>query len=251
MPTFRNSTMSFRHAIALVVAASLSAFSQADLVIPSGGSYALNGGTTDLGCTDVVVAGTLQIDSGSMTGVRNVNIQPGGSVTVTTGTLSLSGDWSSAGSFAGGSGLVSFVDLAGCAVSGGTISGNTTFARLSFVSSIGKTYQLVSGSTQTITQQFIVQGAPGLPLVLRGATPGQPAFLSLLGAQSSAHFGAADLRATGLWIAPNQTNAINGSGVARIFGDPNLPIPTLPLGALALLALALATVARVRLRAPI
>jgi hypothetical protein len=244
---FRELTLGVTRLVALAFAAISAAAVHADLVIPSGGSYALNGGSTDLGCTDLIVAGTLQVDSGSLTGIRNVAIQPGGSITATTGTLSLSGDWSNAGTFTGGNSLVSFVDLAGCATMGGTISGNTTFARLSFVSAIGKTYQLVSGSTQTIAQQFVVQGAPGLPLVLRGATPGQPAFLALGGLQSTAHFGAADLRATSLWIAPNQTNAINGTGVARIFGDPNAPIPTLPLGALALLALALATAVRARL----
>jgi hypothetical protein len=245
---FRKLTPWSSRLVALVCASIFAVAAQADLVVPAGGSYALNGGSTDLGCTDVIVAGTLQVDSGSLTGVRSVAIQPGGSITATTGTLSLSGDWSNTGTFTGGNGLVSFVDLAGCAVTGGTISGNTTFARLSFVSAIGKTYQLVSGSTQMIAQQFVVQGAPGLPLVLRGATPGQPAFLALGGLQSTAHFGAADLRATGLWIAPNQTNAINGTGVARIFGDPNAPVPTLPLGALALLALALVTAVRSRLR---
>ena len=218
----------------------------ADLVIPSGGSLALNGGSSDLGCTDLIVAGALQVDSGSITGIRNVNIQAGGSVTVTSGTLSLSGDWANAGSFAAGSGLVSFVDLAGCATTGGTISGNTTFARLSFTTAVGKTYLIASGSTQTITQQLTIQGAPGLPLVLRGATPGQSAFIALFGGQSIANFGAADLRATVNWIAPNQTNAISGN-VSRIFGNPSEPIPSLPLGALALLALTLAACARRRM----
>jgi hypothetical protein len=245
---FRDLTLGSSRISALVAAAFLSTAAHADLVIPTGGSYALNGGGTDLGCTDLIVGGTLQLDSGSLTGVRNVVIQAGGSITATSGTLSLSGNWSNAGSFVGGTGLVSFVDLAGCAPAGGLISGNTTFANLSFISAIGKTYQLVSGSTQTIMQQFVVQGAPGLPLVLRGATPGQPAFLGVGAAQSTSYFGAADLVASGLWIAPNQNNAINGSGVSRIFGDPNAPIPTLPLGALALLALTLVAVVRKPLR---
>jgi hypothetical protein len=145
---------------------------------------------------------------------------------------------------------VSFVDLAGCATTGGTISGNTTFANLSFITATGKTYRIASDSSQTITQFLTIQGAPGLPLVLRGTTPGQPASIALLGGQSTSNFGAADLLASGNWIAPNQSNAIAGSGVTRIFGDPNAPIPTLPLGLLALLALALAacgTLARKRI----
>lgn len=229
---------------AVLCAALLSGFARADLVIPVGGSTSLNGGGMDLGCTDLIVAGTLQVDSGSITGIRSVDIQPGGSITVTTGTLSLSGNWANAGGFAAGSGLVSFVDLAGCATAGGTISGNSTFARLNFITSVGKTYQIASGSTQSITQQLTIQGAPGLPLILRGSTPGQAGFIALGGGQSTTHFGAADLIALGVWIAPNQSNAINGANVARIFGDPSAPIPTLPLGGLALLALALVALAR-------
>jgi hypothetical protein len=231
----------------MVGLATLSLFAgaaHADLVVPSGGSYALNGGSTDLACTDLIVAGAFTVDSGSITGVRNVEIQAGGSISVTSGTLSLSGNWSNAGTFTAGSGFVNFVDLAGCATSGGAISGNTTFANLSIVTAIGKTYLIASGSTQTIAQQLTIQGAPGLPLVLRGATPGQPAYLALVGNQFTSNFGAADLVAIGNWVAPNQTNAINGTGVVRIFGDPNAPIPTMPLGALALLAFALIALVR-------
>jgi hypothetical protein len=235
-----------RRAAALLFGATLATFSVADLVVPAGSSFALNGGSSDLACTDLIVAGNLSVDSGSISGIRNVNIQAGGTITVSSGSLSLSGDWSNAGNFTGGTGLVSFIDLTGCATGGGTISGNTTFSRLSFVTATGKTYRIASGSTQTITQQLTIQGAPGLPLVLRGSVAGQPAFVALTGGQSVSNFGAADLIAIANWIAPSQTNAISGN-VARIFGDPNAPppaIPMLPLGALALLALALAAAAR-------
>lgn len=231
-------TTTGRQLSAFFACCALVSIAHADLVVPAGGNLSLNGGTSNLSCTDVVVAGTLNIDSGSLTGVRNVSIQAGGSITVTSGTLSLSGDWSNAGSFTGGTGLVSFVDLAGCATGGGTIGGNTTFSNLSFVSGLGKTYQIASGSTQTVAQFLTVQGSSGLPLVLRGATPGSPAFIALLGDQSINYFGAADLTSTGKWLAPNQTNAINGAGVTRVFGDPNPPIPTLhPLVVLLLGAL--------------
>lgn len=216
--------------------------SYADLVVPAGGRYALNGGSTDLGCTDLVVGGTLIVDSGAITGIRSVSILAGGSIAATTGHLSLSGDWANAGSFTAGTGLVSFVDLAGCVTAGGTISGNATFSRLSFITALGKTYRIASASTQTITQQLTIQGALASPLVLRGSIAGQPAFIALTGGQSVSNFGAADLVSTVNWIAPNQTNAIAGK-VARIFGDPNVPIPALPFGAIVLLALALTLLA--------
>jgi hypothetical protein len=241
---FRSLASSSKRIWVSFAACALVSVAYADLVVPAGGSYALNGGSSDLGCTDLIVAGALSIDSGSLTGVRSVNIQSGGSITATSGTLSLSGDWSNAGTFSGGSGLVSFVDAAGCATAGGTISGNTTFSQLSFITATGKTYRIASGSLQTITQFLTIQGAPGLPLVLRGATPGQPASIALLGDQSTSNFGAADLFATGNWIAPNQTNAIAGSGVSRVFGDPNPPIPALPGVLLGVLALLLAALSR-------
>jgi hypothetical protein len=226
--------------LSALASCALAATAHADLVVPAGGSYALNGGSTDLACTDLIVAGGLSVDSGSITGIRNVSIQAGGSISVTSGTVSLSGDWSNTGTFSGGAGLVGFVDRAGCATGGGTISGNTTFSRLSFITATGKTYLVASGSSQTITQFLTIQGAPGLPLILRGSTAGQPAFIALTGGQSTSNFGAADLLATVNWIAPNQSNAIAGSGLSRVFGNPNIPIPTLPLGALTLLAFALA-----------
>ncbi len=210
----------------------------ADLNVPTGGSYALNGGTLDLGCTDLIVAGTVSVDSGSVTGIRNVVIAPGGSLSATSGTLSLSGAWSNSGTFSAGAGSVNFVDLAGCAPSGGTISGNTTFSQLSFTTSVGKTYLFAAGSTQTISQQLTIQGAPGLPLVWRSTTAGQVATIALFGAQSTSNFGAADIAAIANWIAPNQTNAISGGNV-RVFGDPNAPIPTLPWIALLVMAAAL------------
>lgn len=232
----------------MAAAALFSTCVYADLVVPSGGSYTLAGGSTDLACTDLVVAGALSVDSGSIRGIRNVNIQAGGSVTVTTGSLSLSGDWSNAGTFTAGSGAVSFVDLAGCAPAGGTVSGNTNFASLSFVSATGKTYRIASGSSQTITQNLLIQGAPGLPLVLRGSNAGQAAFLNLFGSQSISNFGAADLSAGANWIAPDQTNAITGAITPRIFGDPLAPIPAMPANGLALLVLLLGAFAAKYLR---
>jgi hypothetical protein len=236
-----------QRASALLFGAALATFAHADLVVPAGASIALNGGSSDLACTDLIVAGNLSVDSGSIAGIRNVNIQAGGTIAVTSGTLSLSGDWANSGSFTAGTGLVSFADRAGCATSGGAIGGNNTFANLSFVTASGKTYTIASGSTQTVNQQLTIQGTSGAPLVLRGSVSGQPAYITLLGGQSTSNFGAADLYALGNWIAPNQTNAISGSGVTRVFGDPNAPPPTIPMlphGALLLLALALAAAVR-------
>lgn len=224
------------------------ALAHADFVVPAGGAIALNGGSTDLGCDDLVVAGAFSVSNGNVVGVRNIILQPGGSIEVTNGSITLSGDWTNAGSFAAGTGVVSFVEVPGCAPNGGTISGNNTFARLTFTTVSGRIYRITSGSTQTITQQLTIQGQPDAPLVLRGTTAGQPATITLLGSQQIANFGAADLASGGVWLAPYQVNAINGTGLVRMFGDPSIAVPTLSTWALLLLALSLMWVSRRRLR---
>ena len=44
----------FSGVLLVAVFAGLTALAHADLVVPSGGSYDLSGGSTDLGCTDVI-----------------------------------------------------------------------------------------------------------------------------------------------------------------------------------------------------
>ncbi len=217
---------------------------QADLVIPASSSYALGGGTLDLGCTDLLVSGALSVDSGAITGIRNVSIAPGGSVNVTSGSVSLSGSWANTGAFTGGTGTVRFVDLAGCAPSGGTLSGNTTFANLQFTTATGQTYQFTSGTTQTITQSLLVQGTPSAPLLWQGTVAGQPAFVSLQGTQqTTTHFGATNMTATGNPIAPGATNALPGGIAVGMFADLNVAVPTLSSIALGVLSALLGLIA--------
>ena len=225
-----------------------SACALADMTIPANSSVSLGGGSSDLGCTDLIVAGALNVDGGAITGIRNVTIASGGSVTVSSGTISLSGNWANTGTFAGGTGKVAFVDLAGCAPAGGTISGNTVFAQLQFTTATGKTYQLTSGSTQTVTQNLAIQGAPGAPLIWQGTTAGQPANFVLNGTQSISNFGANNIAATGNPIAPGGTNALPGGANTGLFADLNIPIPTLSSLAMLLLSAAVSVFALRRVR---
>src|SRR5512139_3100673 len=48
---------------------------RADLIVPANGVVDLAGGTVDLACTDLVVAGTLQVGGGAIVNARNVTIQ--------------------------------------------------------------------------------------------------------------------------------------------------------------------------------
>ncbi len=184
----------------------------ADIVVPAGGSMALGGGDTDLGCSDVTVAGTLLLQNGSLSNVRNLNIAAGGSVVAGSGAITLSGDWSNAGSFSAGTGAVNFVDAPTCSA-GSTISGSTTFATFSLVSTSGKLYRFATGSTQNILTMFVASGTVALPLRIESTAPLQTAFINLTGQQTMNDLAVNYVRATGVPHAPLLSNR-NTTGVA-------------------------------------
>jgi hypothetical protein len=67
--------------VLLAAAVAIAAFgAHADLVVPAGSVVNLGSGTVDLACTDVIVAGTLQLASGSIVNARHVTIQAGGAI---------------------------------------------------------------------------------------------------------------------------------------------------------------------------
>ena len=98
-------------AICMVVLAPLA---RSDLVIPANGVVNLGGGTTDLACTDLVIAGALQLGSGRVVNARNVTIQAGGVLDGGSGIIELGGNWSNAGQFTAGTSSVRFEDLCAC-----------------------------------------------------------------------------------------------------------------------------------------
>jgi hypothetical protein len=63
---------------------------RADVVIPAAGSMSLDAGTTEAACTDLIVAGTLNLDSGAFVNLRDVIVQPGGVLNGDTGAIVLS-----------------------------------------------------------------------------------------------------------------------------------------------------------------
>jgi len=207
-------------ALALLASALPAHDAQADLIVPAGAQYVLSSGLTDLACTDVVVAGALQVQSGSLVNVRHLTILSGGSVDGGSGSIELGDNWSNAGSFAGGTGTVRFSDL--CGLSSASIAGSTAFANARFVTSTGKTYVFAVGSTQTITGVLEIAGTSGLPVQFRSASPGLTGFVSLAagGVQQIQHVGVTDVWATGLWLAPFLSNEGGGGNANRWFGVP-------------------------------
>ncbi len=141
------------------------------------GSWSVGGGTLDLGCTDLIVAGTLEIGNGQVLNARNVTIQSGGFVDGGSGAIELGGNWSNNGGFLAGIGEVRFRDL--CALASATISGNSSFANVRFVTATGKNYVFAAGSVQTITGLLEITGTTPQPIQFRSSAPGQVATINL------------------------------------------------------------------------
>ena len=217
----------------------------ADLVVDAGATT--DWFDSDLSCTDVIVHGTLNMQGGNLSNVRNVVIGAGGAINMGGGSITLAGNWTNGGgSFAAGGGNVGFVDNVGCATAptSGTVSGNTAFDKLSIVSSTGKLYTFADGSAQTVATALTLTGTAGTPLKIESSTPGSPSAdinLANGGTQSLANLAVRGMKASGQWLAPGQTN--QGAGpVSRWFGDPYAsatPVPTTSQWTLLLIALAL------------
>lgn len=248
-PTGRHGHARARHRLlALAWACLVVTSAHADLTVPAGSQLSLGPGVVDLACTDLVVAGTLQVNGGALKNVRNVNIQSAGILNGGSGLIEVGGNWTNGGSFVAASGTVNFREL--CGAGAATISGDTVFHRASFVTASGRNYVFTVGSTQTVTTLLQITGTAGNPIQFRSSAAGQVAFinLALSGTQLIQHVGVTDVFATGQWLAPFLTNEGGGGNANRWFGTPSGPgtgiagtaIPTLDTAALAALAAMLA-----------
>lgn len=217
---------------------------KADLVVPVGATTSLGSGIVDLACSDLVVGGTVRVQSGAVRNVRNVTIQSGGAIDGGSGVIQVGGNWTASGSFVAGTGEVDFRDL--CGVGAASISGNTTFFRASFVSTTSKNYIFGVGSTQRILSVLEISGATPSPIQFRSATPGQVASIDLVnsGTQLIQHVGVTDVWSTGQCLAPGQSNEGGGGNAKNWFicssggGGGSTPASIPALDAAALLALA-------------
>lgn len=216
---------------------------KADLVVPVGATTSLGSGIVDLACTDLVVGGTVRVQSGAVRNVRNVTIQSGGAIDGGSGVIQVGGNWTANGSFVAGTGEVDFRDL--CGVGAASISGDTTFFRASFVSTTSKNYIFGVGSTQRIFSVLEVSGATPSPIQFRSATPGHVASIDLVnsGTQLIQHVGVTDVWSTGQCLAPGQSNEGGGGNAKNWFicssggGGGSTPASIPALDAAALLAL--------------
>jgi hypothetical protein len=222
----------------------VSGLAQAQIHVPAGAQLLLGSGAIDAGGTDLLVDGQVQVQSGSLIGLRHVEIASGGLLDNGSGVIALAGDWLNAGTFLGASGQVDFVDGAG--LTSASIVGNSAFANLAFSSATGKNFSFLVGSIQSIAGQLSILGVPGTPLQFRSSVPGQVASIDLLpaGTQNIAHVGVSDVYAIGQPLAPDQSNEGGSGNDAGWFGNVLVgeaaALPSLSPAALILLALLLA-----------
>lgn len=171
------------------------------LVVPSGGSFSLGGGTLELPCVDF--------------------INSGGTVNA-AGLINVSGNWGNSGAFNAQGGTVNMNDD-DCPSPYVTISGNTTFYRFGIFSDSDppdKEVHFTAGSTQTVGGVITLLGANGHWLKIRSTVPGSPAFLNVAGGQNINYVDVKDNYATGLYLAPNYPgffNSVDSGGNWRWF----------------------------------
>src|SRR5579871_6155467 len=211
---------------------------QANVSVPAGAAFAVNGGTLDLGSTDLQIDGSLSLASGTLSGARNIAIDAGGSLNAGSGTITLFGNWTDLGTFSAGTGAVNFVD-GGSALS--SVSGNTTFYNVSFVSNIGKTYAFAVGSTQSIGGLLTILGTAAQGIQFKSATAGQVALIDLLpgGRQNIAFVGVSNVHADGQPLATNQTNDGGSGDALGWFGNGTIGASVAATPTLSLLGLLL------------
>lgn len=234
-----------RRSIVLLFAA-IASWTNADVNVPAGSTFALAGGDLDLACTDLTVAGTLSLGAGRVLNARHVNIAPGGLLQGDSGSITLAGDWLNAGSFQAGTSRVTITDVAGCTTSS-TVTGNSTFYVLAMSSNAGRVINFAPGSVQSVTRQILIAGALGSPIILQSSSASNLASINLSGFQDISNVGVRNVSATGEWLAAGLINAL-GSGLApRWFGSGPV-IPTMPPIAMFAMMLLFVWVARRQLR---
>lgn len=78
---------------ACLLAVAVATPAAADETIGAGGVVSLMAGSLDLGCTDLFIAGTLNLNQGDLRNVRNLSVLAGGVLNGGTGTYSVAGDF--------------------------------------------------------------------------------------------------------------------------------------------------------------
>ena len=220
--------------LTILAAASLAAAPSTaqQLIVGTGASFDLGTGSLALGCADLVVAGTMSAGTTGLTQVRDVTIDPAGTLNGNAATLEVAGNWANTGSFNAGTSTVQMVD--GCGLSSAVISGDTSFRNLEITTTTAFLYEFTAGSTQTVLGLLTLAGASGNLLMIGSTTGGNAAFLNLLGSSSADFVDVEDNDATGGKLINLTASSVKGANTPGWL-PPNLPaFGVLGLGLLAL-----------------
>jgi hypothetical protein len=154
----------------------LSSAALAQLIIPENASQNLADGSMNLGCSALDVAGTLNMDTGTISEISEVNIAPTGIINGDQGTLNVSGDWNNLGTFNAGTGTVVFTD--GCALGNIELTGTTVFNNLTLTSTTGRTFIIPAGENITVNGVLTLLGTDDEPITLISSS-GETAVIAL------------------------------------------------------------------------
>ncbi len=173
----------------------------------------------------VVVGGALTVNGGTWT-ATNSTIDVNGAVTISSGTLTapasttntaftVAGNWThSGGTFTANNGKVT---LDGSSQS---MAGSTTFYQLRKVVAAASTLTLTAGTTQTISNNLVLNGVAGNVLSIRSSVGGSAANLNLQagGTQAISYVDVQDNTASGLTLVAVAGGVDTGNNTNWIFG---------------------------------
>ena len=160
----------------------------ADFDIPAGTTVSINNGTLSAG-----------------------NLTNAGMLELTTGTISLTGDWSNTGTFVYGMGLVEFIGSAQ------NIDNTNTFYNLSSVNA-GQALTFEAGETQTITNQLTLTGTAGNLISLRSSSPGTRWRINPQGGMSVSYVNVQDSNNLGATAIRAYNSIDSGNNINWLFG---------------------------------
>ncbi len=214
------------------------------MTVGAGSTLSLSNARIDLGCSDLVVSGTMNTDSASVAQAVDVNIASGGTLNGGSGTLDVTGNWTRTGTFNAGTGRVNFID--GCGTTSSTISGASTFNDLQLTTSTGKQVFFEAGQTTTVSGTVTLAGASGNLLEIRSTVDGSEAFLDLAQAATGVRVDVKDNHAIGAPVALLSGSVISGNADGWVL---RVLLPGLTLLGLGVLGASLYVTGRRSLRA--
>jgi CSLREA domain-containing protein len=172
---------------------------------------------TVTGNSGQIVTGLLEVADGvyvSASDYVNVDIMAAGTLSLAN-NITVSGNWSNAGTFIPNGFGVTFDGG-----TGQTIAGTTSFFNLTKSTVAAQTLNFTAGSNTTVTNSLTLNGAAGQLLSLRSTTPGTQWNLVAPSTQSVNFVDAQDSNASGGQLV-TATNSVNsGNNVHWFFGCP-------------------------------